>query len=233
MPVVEKNTSYRADDLEIPCFFCTPAGEGPFPAVMVLHGSDGFKPNHAQMARNLARQGFAAIAPTWFGGSSPRSHWDRLHTGDITAGVAWLESRPAVAAHRLGVIGFSRGGGLALIVGALMPQTKAIVSYFGLTSWQGGLQEFPHLPLNAADPYDFVRQISCPLLSFHGEKDTVVPVEDTLNLDAACRKYGVRHDFVIYPNVNHSYIWSGDKYHQQAHEDSWKRTVSFLKKHLF
>jgi len=233
MPVVEKSTSYRADDLEIPCFFCAPAGEGPYPAVIVLHGSDGFKPNHAQIARSLAWEGFVAIAPTWFGGKSPRSHWDGLHPVDITAGFAWLERQPAVAAQRVGMIGFSRGGGLALTVGALMPQTQAIVSYFGLTSWPGGLEEFPHLALNASDPYDFVRQISCPILSFHGEKDTVVSMEDTLNLDTACRKYGVRHNYVIYPGVNHSFVWPGDKYHRHAHEDSWQKTVSFLKKHLF
>lgn len=232
MPVVEENTAYRADDLEIPCFFCTPAGDGPFPLVIVLHGSDGFKPNHAQIARNLARQGLAAIAPTWFGGDSTRAHWDELHPGDITAGVVWLESSPAVDTNRLGLIGFSRGGGLALIMGALMPQTRAIVNYFGLTAWQGGLQEFPHLPLNASDPYDFVRRISSPILSFHGARDTVVPAEDTLNLDIACRKFGVRHHYVIYSNVDHSFIWPGEKHRQHAHKDSWEKTVAFLIGHL-
>ncbi len=233
MPVAEIKTAYRAGAVEIPCLFCLPEGEGPFPPVMVLHGSDGFKSNHARIARNLAREGLAALAPTWFGGKAPRAHWDQLHPRDITAGLSWLESRPAVAADRLGLIGFSRGGGLALVMGALLPQTRAIVNYFGLTGWQGGLEEFSHLPLNASAPYDFVRRIRCPILSFHGEMDTVVPVEDTRNLDAACRKYGVRHDYVIYPNVNHSFVWPGDKYRQQAHADSWEKTVAFLKKHLF
>lgn len=232
MPVVEENTAYPADNLEIPCFLCTPTDDGPFPLVIVLHGSDGFKPNHAHIARNLARQGLAAIAPTWFGGDSQRSHWNELHPGDITAGVSWLESSPAVDTNRLGLIGFSRGGGLALIMGALMPHTRAIVNYFGLTAWQGGLQEFPHLPLNATDPYDFVRHISCPILSFHGANDTVVSVEDTRNLNTACRKYGVRHHYVIYPNVDHSFIWPGDKYRQNEHKDSWKKTTAFFKKHL-
>jgi carboxymethylenebutenolidase len=232
MPVAEQTTSYRAADLEIPCFLCTPAGKGPFPLVIVLHGSDGFKPNHAQVARQLARQGLAALAPTWFGGDSPRSHWDELHPADISAGLFWARSLPAVDTNRLGLIGFSRGGGLALIMGALMAQARAIVNYFGLTAWNGGLQEFPHLPLNAADPYDFVGRISCPVLSFHGAADTVVSAEDTRNLDAACRKYGVRHNYVIYPNVDHSFIWPGDSHRQHAHEDSWEKTIAFFKEHL-
>ncbi|MEJ1992877.1 MAG: dienelactone hydrolase family protein [Maritimibacter sp.] len=101
-----------------------------------------------------------------------------------------------------------------------------------MSAWQGGLQEFPHLPLNATDPYDFVRHISCPILSFHGANDTVVSVEDTRNLNTACRKYGVRHHYVIYPNVDHSFIWPGDKYRQNEHKDSWKKTTAFFKKHL-
>lgn len=232
MPIVEKKASYWADDLEFPCVLCTPSGEGPFPSVMVLHGSDGFKPNHAQIARILAREGMAAFVPTWFGGDSPRSHWDGVHAGDLSAGIAWLESIPTVNPDRLGLIGFSRGGGLALILAGLRPQVKAIVNYFGLTAWQGGLQEFPHLPLNASDPYDFVRHISCPILSFHGANDTVVSVEDTRNLDIACRKYGVRHNYAIYPNVDHSFIWPGDKYQQHAHMDSWKKAIAFFKQHL-
>ena len=233
MPVDEKMTTYRAEGLEIPCLFCIPAGEGPFPLVMTLHGSDGFKSNHAQIARIIAGEGIAAMAPTWFGGESPRAHWDELQADDITAGVAWLRNRPEVDTDRLGMIGFSRGGGLALIMGALMPRTRAIVNYFGLTAWQGGLQEFPNLPLNAADAYDFVRRIHCPILSFHGAMDTVVPAEDTLNLNAACQKYGIDHNYIIYPDVDHSFIWPGDKHRPHAHKDSWDRTIAFFKKHLF
>lgn len=233
MPVVEKHTTYRANDLVIPCFFCIPPGEGSFPLVIVLHGSDGFKPNHAEIARSLCREGIAAIAPTWFGGESPRSHWDELRISDITAAITWLEKVPEIDTNRLGLIGFSRGGGLAAIIGSRMPQARAIVNYFGLTAWQGGLQEFPHIPLNAANPYEFVRRINCPILSFHGGGDTVVPAEDTLNLDNACRKYNVLHEYVIYPDVDHSFIWPGDKHRPEAHADSWGKSVAFFKKNLF
>jgi dipeptidyl aminopeptidase/acylaminoacyl peptidase len=107
-----------------------------------------------------------------------------------------------------------------------------VVNYFGLTSWKGGLEEFPHLPLSKEDPLGFVQDIPCPILSFHGDQDTVVPVKNTYQLDDACRRFNVEHDLVIYPDVNHSFVWSGDKYDKTAHLDSWNKTLKFLKLNL-
>ena len=233
MPVAATHTTYPADRVEIPCFYCTPDGDGPFPPVLVIHGSDGFKDNHADIALRLARSGFAAIGPTWFGGESARTHWDEVEAADLTAAADWLEKQPEILADRMGLMGFSRGGGLALVIGSMLPRARAIVNYFGLTRWQGGLQELARLKLNAFDPYNFVGRLSCPVLSFHGENDTVVPVEDTLNLDNACRQYGVPHDYTIYPEVDHSFIWAGgDTYRPEAHADSWEKAIAFLKKNL-
>ena len=107
--------------------------------MIVLHGSDGFKPNHEEIARKLAAEGFAALAVSWFGGASARSHWRALRADDILHSVAFLKQQSTVDAEKLGLIGFSRGGGLALIMASLIPQVKSVVNYFGLTAWQGGL----------------------------------------------------------------------------------------------
>ena len=222
----------QAGGAKIPGCFFLPEGSGPFAVVVVLHGSDGFQPNHAEIGQKLATAGFASLVLTWFGASSERSHWDMVRPGDIFEAVSWLKKEPAVDSNRLGLIGFSRGGGLALVMGALIPETKAIVNYFGLTAWKGGLEEFPHLPLNKSEHLDFVKNISCPILSFHGEKDTVVPVDNTLGLVAACQRYGVDHTVILYPDLDHSFIWPGDKYNKKAHLDSWDQTLQFFKTNL-
>lgn len=228
MEITCRKPSIQADDGAIPAFFCLPPGKGRFPAVIVLHGSDGFKSNHAEYAENLCREGFAVLVPTWFGGKSPRRHWDEVRASDLLRAAAWLRSRAGVYPDRIGCLGFSRGGGLALIFGALLPETRAIVNYFGLTAWKGGLEEFAHLPLNKNDPLDFVEKIPCPVISFHGDQDNVVPVENTYRLDDACRRFGVDHRYFIYPRVNHSFVWPGDKYNENARMDSWKRAIAFL-----
>ncbi len=224
--------SYPAGDIDVPGYLCLPPEQTACAPVIIFHGSDGFKPNHEMIARKLARQGFAALALTWFGGDSPRSRWSEVRAEDILQAVAFLKHLPTVDTDRLGLIGFSRGGGLALVMASLMPQTKAVVNYFGLTTWEGGLEEFHHLPLNESEPLDFIRSVRCPVLSFHGKNDTVVPVANTINVDTACQRFGIDHRCIIYPGVDHSFIWPGDKYHQEAHLDSWDRTLEFFKKIL-
>ena len=232
MDFVQEKISYPAGDLNVSGFLCLPKRQAACAAVIILHGSDGFKPNHEMIARKLAGEGFAALALAWFGEASPRSHWSGVHADDIMQAVVYLEQLSLVDVERLGLIGFSRGGGLALIMASLLPQTKAVVNYFGLTAWEGGLEEFYHLALNKSEPLDFIKNLSCPVLSFHGKKDTVVPVDNTIELDAACKRYGVDHRTFFYPAVNHSFIWPGDKYNQKAHLDSWNRTLKFFKKRL-
>jgi dienelactone hydrolase len=232
MRVLTKKISYPAGDINVPGFFCLPENSALCAAVVVFHGSDGFKLNHEMITRKLADEGFAALALTWFGGASARSHWTEVRAVDILQAVSFLKQQPAVDSDRLGLIGFSRGGGLALIMGSLIRQTKAIVNYFGLTSWKRGMEEFRHLSLSQTDHLNFVSKIECPVLSFHGDRDAVVSVEDTLNLVAVCRRFGVDHQHIIYPAVNHSFIWPGDKYDRKAHRDSWDKTLKFFKQNL-
>lgn len=232
MAIIEKQIICRTDETRIPGLFFQPEGQGPFAVVIAFHGSDGFKSNHAAVARKLAEAGFAALALTWFGASSERAHWSQVRQEDIFAGVSWLKKEPAVDRHRLGLMGFSRGGGLALMMGSLIPQTRAIVNYFGLTAWENGLEEFRNFNLNHPGHLDFVKNISGPILSFHGTRDTVVPVENTLQLDMACQKYGLDHTLILYPGLDHSFIWPGDKHNREAHEDSWGKTLQFLRKNL-
>ncbi len=99
--------------------------------MIVFHGSDGFKPNHAGIAKKLVKEGFAALAPTWFGGDPARPHWDAVQPEDIFVVVSWLKQQSKIDSNRLGLMGFSRGGGLAVIFGSFIPETKAIVNYFG------------------------------------------------------------------------------------------------------
>ncbi len=232
MDFIREKISYPAGDISVSGYLCLPKNQSACAAVIILHGSDGFKPNHETIARKLAGEGFAALALTWFGAAPPRAHWSEVHAEDIMQAVVYLEHLSTVDADRLGLIGFSRGGGLALIMASLIPQTKAVVNYFGLTAWQGGLEEFYHLPLDKSEPLGFIENLSCPILSFHGKKDTVVPADNTIELDTACQKYGVEHRYILYSGVNHSFIWPGDKYNQKAHLDSWNRTLKFFKKRL-
>ena len=90
-----REITLKTGNVKIPGFFCLPEGMGPFPIIVVFHGSDGFKPNHAEIAKKLAKEGFAALAPTWFGGDPARPHWDAVRTEDIFVVVSCLKKESA------------------------------------------------------------------------------------------------------------------------------------------
>ena len=84
MEIIKKDILIQAGQARMPGLFYRPPGTGPFPAVVVFHGSDGYKPNHGGVAHRLAGEGFAALAPAWFGEDPARAHWDEIRS------TAWM-----------------------------------------------------------------------------------------------------------------------------------------------
>lgn len=52
-------------------------------------------------------------------------------------------------------------------------------------------------------PISYVGKDSVPTVIAHGACDTVVPYDDSIALDKKLTEYGVKHDYVTYPNSNH------------------------------
>jgi fermentation-respiration switch protein FrsA (DUF1100 family) len=84
-------------------------------------------------AEQFAAAGYAVLLFDFrhLGGSDgePRGHvLASVQLDDLRAGLAFLQQRPRVDADRLAVWGTSFGGGLALMLGALDPRVKAVVT---------------------------------------------------------------------------------------------------------
>lgn len=58
--------------------------------------------------------------------------------------------------------------------------------------------------LAAISPISYVDSDTVPTILAHGMKDDIVPFTNAEAMDAKLTEYGVKHDFVIYPNSNHS-----------------------------
>jgi len=108
----------------------TPPQE-PLPTVLVLHGSEGGEGRlHKQSARVLAAEGYAALALSYFGAEGLPQGLDQIPLEYFEEGLRWLQGQPEVDAERLGVVGRSKGGELALLLGATYPEhVKAVVGY--------------------------------------------------------------------------------------------------------
>lgn len=112
-----------------------PAGKGPHPAVVLIHGLGRFTRNMVPFAIGdlLASRGIAVLAydKRGVGESSgeDRSIQSRVSVvADVLAGVEFLSGRPDIDPDRIGLFGISQGAGVAPMAAAQSDQIAFIVS---------------------------------------------------------------------------------------------------------
>jgi dienelactone hydrolase len=108
-----------------------PKGDGPLPAIVLLHGSHGFAQEYVRLARGIAQHGFIAIAPCWFSdgggpgarfvtpipcpGGMPRPEAASAEAQrTIDALLRAVRTLPGVRSDRVALFGHSRGAGATL-----------------------------------------------------------------------------------------------------------------------
>ena len=105
-----------------------PAGEGPHPGVLVLGGSEGGNRVSLRRALDLASQGFAGLAVSYFGAGDLEESIRDIPVERIASAARWLRAHPAVDSEEIGIVGNSRGGELALIAGHRVSGVGAVAA---------------------------------------------------------------------------------------------------------
>lgn len=207
-------------------FLALPAGEGPFPAVVVIHEAYGLNENMRDIARRFASEGYAALAVDLFAGRNQVICMFRFFGGsllnslnhgginDLKASLSWLEKHPQVDGARVGAIGFCLGGGFAIAWASADPRLKVIAPFYGMNP----------------RPLDAVAR-SCPVVGSYPEKDFTKSAAE--KLEAKLTEHQIEHDIKIYPEAKHSFFNDrGGNYHPVAAEDAWARTLAFFRQHI-
>jgi len=104
-----------------------PAGEGPHPGVLVVGGSEGGMP--LRKAAWLASHGYAALALAYFRYENLPRFLEEIPLEYFRSALVWMMRRPEISGDRIAVVGTSRGGELALQLGSMFPDIKAVVAY--------------------------------------------------------------------------------------------------------
>lgn len=107
----------------------TPPGGAQGRALLVVGGSNGGLSWSQEVAALLAAHGHTALALAYFGLPTLPATLDRVPLEYFERALAWLAARPGVDGQRIGVCGVSRGGELALLLGATFPSIRAVVAY--------------------------------------------------------------------------------------------------------
>ena len=128
---------YPSFDREIPAWLYRPAGDGPFPMVLSIHGGPEAQeqPRYAYQGlyAYLIDRGIGVLAPNIRGSSGYGKAWQKaIHRDwggaelrDIEAAADWLGGQPWVDAERLAVFGGSFGGFATLSAVTRLPDRWA------------------------------------------------------------------------------------------------------------
>lgn len=105
-----------------------PAGDGPFPAVLTFGGSEGGTGSGELNAMYLASLGVAAFGVGYFGASGLPAQLEEVPLEILEGDLAFLAADPRVDAERIAVMGGSRGGELALLLGERFPIVRGVIA---------------------------------------------------------------------------------------------------------
>lgn len=217
------------EGLNLPFTVTKPAGDGPFPAVVLLHDCSGLGPQSSgapwRWATELTAKGFVTIWPDSFStrghaegvcrdASEPRVTYEQ-RAADAYAALNYLRTLPYVDVSHVAVMGGSHGGTttLAAIVDAGENATRseprfaaAIALYPGcgrkFGEWTVERSKEPGHPIQS---YSGVFKPQAPLLILIGELDDWSPAEPCKRMAEASQKAGVPVDIVVYPGAHHSF----------------------------
>lgn len=106
-----------------------PPGAGPFPAILVVGGSEGGIGFAELRAALLAAHGYAALALAYFALEHLPDELVNIPLEYFETALHWLQRQPTIRGDQLAVLGGSKGGELGLLLGALYPELKAMIVY--------------------------------------------------------------------------------------------------------
>jgi pimeloyl-ACP methyl ester carboxylesterase len=128
----------REQDIGLAGMLFAPPGPGPYPAVVIIHGSgDSRRDNrwYLTLTHFLQDHGVMVLLPDKRGSEQSAGEWRSASMEDLAtdtlAAVEWLRSRREHRISALGVIGMSQGGWIAPITAARSREIDCIVSMVG------------------------------------------------------------------------------------------------------
>lgn len=122
-------TSTEVREKGLVATFFKPQSDRPRPGIILLGGSEGGIRWQRYMGGILASHGYAALALAYFDMEGISSTLQKIPLEYCREAISWMTAHPSVDSRRLAVVGVSKGGELALLLGSRFPQIKAVAAY--------------------------------------------------------------------------------------------------------
>lgn len=223
---------------DLAAYRAVPAGEGPWPGLVLVHEIFGLDHEMRRHADRLAAMGYLVLAPELLARGRRVACLARTMTSlrrgsgqafdDLEAVRAALLDDPACT-RAVGVIGFCMGGGFALVLA-------------GRPGWDAVAANYGALPQDLA-----ALDGACPVVASYGGRDLYLSGAAS-TLESALAERGVEHDVKEYPAAGHAFLNETDVSpwyvapmtrlvmragpEPASAQDAWARIEDFLGRHL-
>lgn len=238
--VAQERVTFESKNLSLPsrpgetisAYLLRPAGDGSFPAAVLLHGCAGINESpELDWARKIADWGYVTLVIDSLGprgiesacrsATAPRSQ-------DAWSGVDYLKTLPFVDPERIAFVGWSQGASTALWVAA-----KAGFPAAHRDSIKAVIALYPNCRTTA--------ELLPPVLVLVGDRDDWTGWTPCVDLEATQSRLGHSFELVVYEGATHSFdcihcdgIYHGHPLHfnRSAYLDALTRAKAFLAKYL-
>jgi alpha-beta hydrolase superfamily lysophospholipase len=231
----------KTDSSVIHAAIAIPAGKGPFPAIIILHGTHGFAQEYVNMAQEFAKNGIVGIAACWFAGRKGGGQKfitpidfndapplddegeDRFRIARVTIDslVGKVSTLPYVKKNQLALFGHSRGGGASLNYVLTHPD-KVQVLILNSTGYP------PELTKRASE-------VNVPVLMIHGTENNPTEggsplsnIEMARQFETALRTARKDVEVKYYEGSGHNALFSN----REQFDETIKQVSTFLLKKL-
>lgn len=193
--------------------FAPPSGKGP--AVLIMSGQTGPTAPRKAYARKVAEMGYQVLLVD----GNDMLNRSGNATRNFNDALALLLGSPNNTTPKAAVIGFSLGGGAALLHAIhRAPQVSMAVTVYPATAWIANIDAL-------------VGKFNVPLLLMAAEKDTYkdcCPIERAHQIQKSAQAQGKLVELVTYPDADHGFDLPGGNFRRGDTEDAWKRTTDML-----
>lgn len=204
---------------------------GKMPAIVLLHEWWGLNAHVVDVARRFAAEGYVVAAIDLYSRQGYKVTADPAEASkwmaalstqgvlrDINALVQLLKSLGFVDGNCLGLVGFSMGAGVAMIMAQHNSDFKATVAFYGKTP-----------------PIENVDSFLSPLQFHDAAKDSWVTRKEVDVLREAMRQNGKQAEIIRYPEADHGFFNDSrpETYRKADAEAAWQHTLRFLSAYLW
>jgi len=221
---------YFADNDQTNGYLALPEGDGPFPAVILIHEWNGLVERVQQTADAFAEMGYVALAADLYQGQTGSNRDENIALmqaaradeqaiiDNLNAAVNYIRTQTP-ATGKVATIGWCFGGGIAL--------SYAIGSdaHDGTAIFYGSLLDDP----------EQMAHIHHEVYGTFAAEDRGIPVEQVNAFVAALREAGVDNDVHIYDHVQHGFWLHNERdaeNNQPAAIHAWNRLKAYLQRVL-